>query len=616
MPRRSVSGFAARGAGRFRLSGTTTDYNFSAGGTLLSQQMRRLSPSPSASFTLFPLICLLCGFAAGWSGWRGRSEPAQSAANGSGISEARLQEADTLHDSTQAALDPQVVSLITQSLASPQPDARAAALKWMARDPRARAPQLISRIFALLKDSEASVRDAALGNMGWIFDSHRGDATGTEALAAIEAALEKSSERSGRLAAVDLLRGSREATVYDNSSAHPSDNPLTLEPGIQALVARLLTDPEASIRPELLGVVGGSPRLRSDPRILDAVASCFNDDDLTVRSQAADLLIKVQQNPASADHAQAVALLHAALRVDDPNVQLRVARALGVPVPPPRPQAPVLSLTGEKVSAAKVPYDFNYFTAFVQPLFIKKYGEAACVDCHTPEKNASGSFRILAPGSRGRYTLEESRVNFVSILSVIDRKNPVKSKLLLKPLNPRASEGSVKGLTHDGGVFWENEFDPDYTLIANWLKGAKLETPPEKQLDFAYFEKYVEPVFSTPGPDGFACINCHSTHAILHLESPETREGKFSIEQIVNNYQSAHRVVDETAPGNSFIVRKPTSPREGEPGGISHAGGIRWPEKKASWQYKALLDWIGRLNLATAPAQAVKTAATPPPAGN
>jgi len=127
-------------------------------------------------------------------------------------------------------------------------------------------------------------------------------------------------------------------------------------------------------------------------------------------------------------------------------------------------------------------------------------------------------------------------------------------------------------------------------------KGAKPDVPPQKQLDFAYLMKHVEPIFSTPGPDGFACINCHSTHAILHLESPETREGSFSIEQMANNYQSAHRVIDESAPGSSFIVRKPTSPREGA-NGLAHAGGIRWPDKKDSWQYRTLIDWMGKRNL-------------------
>src|SRR5205814_5832168 len=157
----------------------------------------------------------------------------------------------------------------------------------------------------------------------------------------------------------------------------------------------------------------------------------------------------------------------------------------------------------------------------------------------------------------GRYTIEQSRVNFASVLAVIDQRNRDQSKLLLKPLDPNTREGSIRGLTHDGGALWVSENDPDFQLVKDWLDGAKFETPPERQLRFAYFVQHVEPIFSTTGPDGMACVNCHSTHAILHLLSPETREGKFSVRQLVNNYQSAHRVVDESAPADSFIVRKP-----------------------------------------------------------
>jgi hypothetical protein len=335
------------------------------------------------------------------------------------------------------------------------------------------------------------------------------------------------------------------------------------------------------------------------PAIIDALGEVLHDNNLTVRSNAADLLIFIHQDGGPAPRERAHPILLAALQENDPNVQLRISRALNTPLPPRKRQPPALSLSGEKIAVADVPFDFNYFTAFVQPLWVKKRGGEACVDCHTPEANASGSFRILHPDPEGRYTLEQSRINFVSTLAVVDRKNPERSKLLLKPLNPRAPEGGLRGLTHDGGVYWDNRYDPDFQLLDDWLKGTKLEVPPDKQLSYTYFVEHVEPIFSTPGPDGFACINCHSTHAIFHLQSPETREGKFSVDQLENNYEAAHRVIDEASPSNSFIVRKPTSPREGEAGGLSHAGGVRWPDKKESWQYRTLITWMGKPNLAS-----------------
>lgn len=501
------------------------------------------------------------------------------------------------------AVDPSVVSTLQGLLASPRADVRTSALDWISRDPRAQSLKFIPQIFAALKDKDGNVRTKALANMGWIIDRDHGSPQGAQALAAVERALKQTSDHAAQLAALELVGGSGQGGVYYSANATHENPFLISNPSIRAMLISMMANPQSSLRPQLLRLVNGSPKLQADPAMVKAIADALHDDDLSVRSDAVDLLVKIYGQGSGVVNAEAKGALHAALETGDPNVQLRASRALGVPVPPPRPQAKLVSLTGAKISMADVPFDFNYFTAFVQPLFVKKYGNAACVDCHTPESNTSGKFRILAPGPSGHYTLKQSRINFASVLAVINRQDPLKSKLLLKPLDPTTREGTLRGMNHDGGVFWHNQYDPDFEIAADWLKGAKLETPPEKQLDFAYFEKHVEPIFSTPGPDGFACINCHTTHAILHLLSPETHTGKFSIEQVVNNYQSAHRVVDETAPSDSYIVRKPTSPREGTPGGLSHAGGIRWPDKKESWQYKALMTWIGMPNLAKGSAQ-------------
>jgi len=494
-----------------------------------------------------------------------------------------------------------VVATLQRLLHSPQADVRASALQWIATDKRAQSPQFVSPIFAALKDSDGKVRDKAISNMGWILDRYHGAAEGNAALAAIQNALKQTSDRAAQLVALDLIGGPGGGGVYSNPDASHGDPYLISNSSVRLMLVSMLANPQSSLRPQLLRLVDGSRALWSDPAMDGAVADALQDDDLSVRNAAIRLLVKIYEQGQPGLRAKTKSALESALETGDPNMQLQASRALGVPVPPPRPQARLVSLTGQKISMADVHFDFNYFTAFVQPLFVKKYGSASCVECHTPESNSSGKFRILAPGPGGRYTIEQSRVNFISVLAVIDRKEPMKSKLLLKPLDPTTREGTLRGLGHDGGVFWHNQYDADFEIVSDWLKGAKLEDAPGKQLNFAYFMKHVEPIFSTPGPDGFACINCHSTHAILHLESPETSKGKFSVEQIVNNYQSALRVVDETAPSDSYIVRKPTSPREGVPGGLSHAGGIRWPDLKQSWQYQALIAWMGIPNLKKGP---------------
>lgn len=509
-------------------------------------------------------------------------------------------------------VDPAVVSTLETLLGSSRPDVKASALDWISRDARAQSPEFVSQIFAALKDANSATRDKALSNMGWILDRYHGTATGHAALGAIQGALIQTGDRAAQLAALELIGGSGQGGVYVNEGAS-HENPLLIsDPVIRKTLVSLLGSPDSSVRPQILGLVSGSPSLRSDPATITAVAAALHDDDLTVRNDAISLLAKIYGNDSAALQGTVKPALESALASSDPNVQLQAAKALGVPVPPPRPQPRLVSLTGEKVSLANVPFDFNYFTAFVQPLFTKKYSGGACIDCHTPESNSSGRFRILAPGPGGRYTLAQSRINFVSVLSVIDRNHPAGSKLLLKPLNPTTREGALRGMHHDGGVFWQSQYDPDFEIVEDWLKGAKLEDAPQKQLDFAYFEKHVEPIFSTRGPDGFACVNCHFSHAILHLESPETADGKFSIEEVINNYQSALRVADESAPSDSYIVRKPTSPREGIPGGLSHAGGVRWPEGKQSWQYRALITWMGIKNLAPSKSLAANAAVAAP----
>ena len=529
-------------------------------------------------YIFFP-VAVCAGFICLLAGPRLSSKPATGPAGWSGTT------------------DPAVVSTLEPLLRSSRPDVRASALAWISRDPRAQSSEFVPQIFAALKDHDADVREKAISNLGWVLDRFHGTPTGGLALLDVEDALRQNSDRTAQLAAIELLGGSGQGGVYYNAGSSQEDPYLISDPAIRKLVVTMLANPDSSVRPQVLTLVSGSSTLRTDPFVVASVGDALRDDELSVRNDAIRLLVTVYRQEAGGLHTQTKQILESALHVDDPNVRTQAANALGVPVPPPPPQPKVMALTGEKVSIGNVPFDFNYFTAFVQPLFVKKYGNSACIDCHTPESNSSGRFRILAPGPNGQYTIEQSKVNFASVLAVINRKDPMESKLLLKPLDPTTREGALRGLNHDGGVFWHNEYDPDFEIVADWLKGAKLEDPPQKQLNFAYFRNYVERIFSTPGPDGFACINCHFSHAILHLESPETAKGKFSIEEVINNYQSALRVVDEEAPSNSFIVRKPTSPREGVPGGLSHAGGVRWPQQKQSWQYKTLITWIGMRNL-------------------
>jgi hypothetical protein len=100
---------------------------------------------------------------------------------------------------------------------------------------------------------------------------------------------------------------------------------------------------------------------------------------------------------------------------------------------------------------------------------------------------------------------------------------------------------------------------------------------PARKLDEAFFRGYVEPILSTRGKDGYACVNCHATHTLFD-----------------GTYAGAMRVVDTGDPENSLILRKPTSSSESEgvvnAATLAHGGGIRFTKDSA--EYNTILEWI------------------------
>jgi len=99
----------------------------------------------------------------------------------------------------------------------------------------------------------------------------------------------------------------------------------------------------------------------------------------------------------------------------------------------------------------------------------------------------------------------------------------------------------------------------------------------KRKLDEAYFRGYVQPILEKRGKDGYACIHCHSSHAIFNAR-----------------WTTAMNVVDTDNPENSLILLKPTSTAESEgvagAATVAHGGGIRFA--KDSPEYVTILEWI------------------------
>jgi hypothetical protein len=84
---------------------------------------------------------------------------------------------------------------------------------------------------------------------------------------------------------------------------------------------------------------------------------------------------------------------------------------------------------------------------------------------------SQGTPLVLQPLSPGRdvWDEEQSRKNFEAIRRVVVPGNPQSSMLLMMPLAPEA--GSK--LFHPGGKHWMSQDDPEWRLIADWIRGAK-----------------------------------------------------------------------------------------------------------------------------------------------
>jgi hypothetical protein len=121
----------------------------------------------------------------------------------------------------------------------------------------------------------------------------------------------------------------------------------------------------------------------------------------------------------------------------------------------------------QQPAAAPAALDFNFFRTRIQPIFLKKReGLARCYVCHS--QGTPLVLQQLTPG-RDACDEEQSRKNFEAIRRVVVPGNPQSSMLLMMPL---ANEAGSK-LFHPGGKHWTSQQDPEFRLIADWIRGAK-----------------------------------------------------------------------------------------------------------------------------------------------
>ena len=149
-----------------------------------------------------------------------------------------------------------------------------------------------------------------------------------------------------------------------------------------------------------------------------------------------------------------------------PRFLLAVAVVLAA-VAPARAQQPAASKSSPTL-------DYEYFKVRVQPMFTtKRAGNARCVSCH--DSGTPMRLQKLAPGN-ATWSDEDSRKNFELVKSRVVPGQPDISKLLRHPL----AESAGGDPHHDGGKHWTSKNDPEWQMLAAWVKGETLSgsSPP------------------------------------------------------------------------------------------------------------------------------------------
>ena len=119
-------------------------------------------------------------------------------------------------------------------------------------------------------------------------------------------------------------------------------------------------------------------------------------------------------------------------------------------------------------SASAQSLDFEVYRTKVEPIFLKKRpGHARCAVCHEANNSA---FRLeLRPPAGSSWTEEQSRKNFAFVKNLVKPGDPDASRLLIHPLAHDAGGDTF----HNGGAQFTSKKDPDWQIIAAWVRDAK-----------------------------------------------------------------------------------------------------------------------------------------------
>jgi len=238
--------------------------------------------------------------------------------------------------------------------------------------------------------------------------------------------------------------------------------------------------------------------------------------------------------------------------------------------------------------------NFETYRVRIEPIFLERRKDGVrCYDCHSLLYTRL-RLQPLSPGSSS-WTEEQSRRNFEVVSQLVAPSNPMKSRLLLHPLAQEAGGDPV----HGGGKFWTSQSDPEWVMIADWIRrtvpstgvpSARINPSTTVPLDFDFFRDKVQPIFLRERPGHARCYGCHiSSGSVFHLQTLAPGEATWTKEQSRQNYEVTTQLAVPGDPDSSRLLLHPLAPEAG--GDAFHSGGSQFASRDDP-DWLSLADWV------------------------
>jgi mono/diheme cytochrome c family protein len=243
-------------------------------------------------------------------------------------------------------------------------------------------------------------------------------------------------------------------------------------------------------------------------------------------------------------------------------------------------------------TTAAAALDFNVYRSTIEPIFLAERdgpaGRTSCAGCHS---GIATRLKLAPPPAAGAaWTEEQSRQNLAAVAQLVVAGAPLKSRLLVHPLE--ASAGGDP--SHSGGKFWKTRDDPEWRALAAWVSAATAAAgggEAARELDFAFFTTRVQPIFRAKREGLVRCTQCHTrgTGSGFALQPLADGAADWTEDQARRNFASAAKLVVPGEPTASRLLMHPLARSAG--GDPFHGGGKHWTSQSdPEWQ--RLAEWV------------------------